>query len=68
MNFPANQKRKKNVTALILLLWLGAAVFVAQIAQMNNRQARAWFVLALVFTPLMAILGLCAVGKGTQPT
>ncbi len=47
-----------------LVIWIGGAILTGWVAVQNNRSGALWFVLALVLSPLLALLALAAIPQG----
>lgn len=45
-------------------VWIGGAVLTGWVAVQNNRSGALWFVVALVLSPLLALLALAAIPQG----
>ena len=46
----------------ILLFWIGGAILVGMLASKRGRSGGAWFVLSLIFSPLLAGLFVLVLG------
>ena len=51
-----------DTTTLCTFLWAVGACIVALVAAKYNRPMWAWFAIALVLTPLLALVVLCVLG------
>lgn len=49
------------VELLVIVLWIGLAIAVGEVANRKGRSAALWFVGALLLSPLLAVLFLAAV-------
>jgi len=45
-------------------VWIGGAILTGWVAVQNNRSGALWFVVALVLSPLLALLALAAIAQG----
>jgi len=45
-------------------VWIGGAILTGWVAVQNNRSGALWFVVALVLSPLLALLALAAIPQG----
>lgn len=43
---------------LILLLWVGGAIFVAVLAKSKGRSGVLWFIISMIIDPILALIGL----------
>ena len=47
-----------------LVIWVGGAILSGWVAVQNNRSGAMWFVVALVLSPLLALLALAVIPQG----
>lgn len=52
------------VLVLVAALWVGLAALVAHMASQKERPAGAWFLIAVVVSPVIALLALGVTGQG----
>jgi phosphotransferase system glucose/maltose/N-acetylglucosamine-specific IIC component len=48
------------LTAIVAVLWIGIAIAVGSAANARGRSGGGWFLLALIFSPIIALLFLIA--------
>lgn len=46
------------------VIWVGGAILTGWVAVQNNRSGAVWFVIALVLSPVLALLALAAIPQG----
>jgi hypothetical protein len=47
-----------------LVIWVGGAILTGWVAVQNHRSGAVWFVVALVVSPLLALLALAVIPQG----
>ncbi|HSF06925.1 MAG TPA: hypothetical protein VLG10_14155 [Methylomirabilota bacterium] len=47
-----------------IVIWVGGAILTGWAAVQNNRSGAMWFVIALVLSPLLALLALAVIPQG----
>lgn len=52
---------------MIVLAWLTCSIFVGMVAMMKDRSFLGWFLLSVLFSPILVILGLIAVPVKSNP-
>jgi hypothetical protein len=52
----------------LLAIWFGLAFLIAYVAKEKHRDGASWMLIALVFSPLLALLALCALPMGDLST
>jgi hypothetical protein len=50
----------------LLLFWIGLAVIVALAANSRGRSGLGWFLLALFFSPILALIAVLVIGPGAN--
>ena len=43
---------------LILLIWVGGAIFVATMAKSKGKSGMLWFIISMIIDPILAFIGL----------
>lgn len=46
---------------LILLFWVGGAIFVAVMAKSKGKSGILWFIISMIIDPILAFIGLMVV-------
>jgi hypothetical protein len=47
-----------------LVIWVGGAILTGWVAVQNHRSGAVWFLVALVLSPLLALLALAVIPQG----
>ena len=58
---------KGELVEFLLLLWIATSFLVAYIAKEKYRDYWVWWAISLGFSPLLALLALCALPLGEAP-